>query len=90
MSGHINAGLVKLFCINSINNISWFDESLSPAEKARRHVLFDRYLVEEVVPFIYGHCHGHVPIATVGSSFGTYHALNELLKHPDIFNGACA
>lgn len=85
LSHHIDSGRVKLFCINSINNRSWFDESLSPAEKARRQTLFDRYVIDEVVPFIYGHCQGHVPIATVGSSFGTYHALNELLKHPDVF-----
>jgi esterase/lipase superfamily enzyme len=82
---HLEAGRIKLFCPRSINNQSWFDDSLDPAEKARRETLYDRYVIEELVPFIHHQCGGAVPICSVGSSFGTYHAMNELLKHPDVF-----
>ena len=37
------------------------------------------------MPFIYAHCSGWQPIATLGMSLGAYHAANSLFKHPDIF-----
>jgi esterase/lipase superfamily enzyme len=47
--------------------------------------VFDSYLREEVVPFIWENCKSRVAIATMGASFGAYHAANTLFKHPDIF-----
>ncbi|HXE72504.1 MAG TPA: alpha/beta hydrolase-fold protein [Candidatus Nitrosotenuis sp.] len=86
LSPFIESGMVKLFCINSINNLSWFDGWLPPAERARRQDLYDRYVVHEVVPFIYAHCRTPgLPIATLGASFGAYHAANTLFRHPTLF-----
>jgi esterase/lipase superfamily enzyme len=85
VSQHVNAGRVKLYCINAINNESWFADYLHPAERARRQVYYDKYVAEEVVPFIHSHCRGWQPICTVGASMGAYHALNEQLKHPEVF-----
>ena len=47
--------------------------------------MYDEYLTAEVVPFIYAHCSGWQPIATLGVSLGAYHAANALFKHPDVF-----
>ncbi len=45
--------------------------------------MFDEYIREEVVPFIYGECQTHdIPIATVGASLGAYHAANTLFRYP--------
>lgn len=82
---HIDHGTIKLFSINGVNNLSWYNEGIHPAERARRQALYDQYVMQELVPFIYHHCHGPQPICTVGASMGAYHALNSLLKHPETF-----
>ncbi|MFN8609328.1 MAG: alpha/beta hydrolase-fold protein [Vulcanimicrobiota bacterium] len=86
----INQGMVKLFCVSAINRESWMNRRISAPERAFRQSLYDRHVVEELVPLVYHDCHGKLPIATVGSSFGAYHAANELIKHPDIFRWCIA
>jgi esterase/lipase superfamily enzyme len=46
--------------------------------------VFDSYLREEVVPFIWSSCQSQIAISTMGMSFGAYHAANSLFKHPDV------
>ena len=48
----IDAGRVRVFSINSINNQAWMDRSLPVPEQARRQALYARYIEEEVVPYI--------------------------------------
>ena len=82
----INSGTIKLYCVSSINGESWMNRRLHPADKGRLQAAYDRHVTQELVPLIYEDCRTHgLPIATVGSSFGAFHAANELLKHPDIF-----
>ena len=83
---HIDAGKVKLFSIDSINRHSWMNDKVHPAERARRQVLYDAYVYQEVAPFIWEHCKTPgIGIGTTGASFGAFHAMNTLLKHPDRF-----
>lgn len=82
---HIDAGRVKIFSINSINALSWLNDNIGPGERAWRQELYDRYIVDELVPFIHWHCGGLQAIATAGASFGAYHAVNSLLRHPNVF-----
>lgn len=83
---HLDAGLVKIYSINSINRESWLADHVPPPERARRQVLYDRYVAEEVAPFIQWHCQTPgIPIATSGVSFGAFHTANTLFKHPDKF-----
>jgi esterase/lipase superfamily enzyme len=88
---HLDAGKVKIFSIDSINRNSWMDKEIHPAERARRQVLFDAYVYQEVAPFIENHCKSAgIGIGTSGASFGAFHALNTLLKHPDKFRWTIA
>lgn len=82
----IEQGMVKLYCVSAINGESWMNRQIGPGEKAYRQALYDRHVSEELVPLIYQDCQTRgLPIATVGASFGAYHAANTLLKHPDQF-----
>ncbi len=48
--------------------------------------MYDAYVAEEVVPFVHSHCQTPgIGITTTGASFGAYHAVNSLLKHPQVF-----
>ncbi len=89
--GHlIDAGKVKVFSINSINNESWLNQRMQPRYKAIRHQQFNGYVAEEVVPFIWNHCQSRVPIITTGASFGALHSANNLFRRPDLFAGVIA
>lgn len=83
---HVEAGRVKLYSINSINSYSWMNDQIHPQERARRQMLYDSYVYQEVAPFIWDHCKTPgIAIGTTGASFGAFHSLNTILKHPDRF-----
>lgn len=85
----IEAGKVMLFTIGSVDNESWMNKSISPADRAHRHNAYDAYVVNEVVPFIHNMA-GRGDILTTGCSLGAYHAMNFYLRHPDICNAVIA
>ena len=55
-----------------------------------RHEAYDAYVIDEVVPFIKDHCKCDWKIAVTGNSFGAYHSVNFLLRHPDVFDACIA
>ena len=88
VAGFIDAGRIKLFCVDSIDAESWYDFGVPPAERNARHEAYDRYVTGEVVGFIRDHCKSpQANILTNGCSMGAYHAVNFFLKHPDLFGG---
>lgn len=87
----IEAGRVRLFAVDSIDGQSWANWNAHPADRARRHEDYDRYIVEEVLPF--ARSHGGDPdqrYFTTGCSMGAYHAANFFFRHPDQFDGVIA
>jgi esterase/lipase superfamily enzyme len=87
----IEAGRVRVFSINSINNQSWMDRGLPIPEKARRQALYSKYVEEEVVPYIRNaYQSGEQRICTAGASFGAFHAANALFRRPDLFDSVIA
>src|SRR5215510_9257268 len=81
----IDAGKMKAFSINSINNESWLNDNIPPPYKAIRHQQFNHYIIDEVVPFIQNHCSRDTMIITTGASFGALHAANQVFRRPDLF-----
>jgi len=82
VSGHINAGRVKLYCIDSIDRDSWYGKHLHPGSRIWNHVLYDKFLCEELVPYIQRETStGKIGVA--GCSFGGFQALNFAFRHPD-------
>lgn len=90
LASFIDAGKVKVFSVNSINNESWLNDHLPPPYRAIRHQQYNQYIVEEVVPFIRGMTSNETPIVTAGASFGALHAANMLFRRPDVFEGTIA
>lgn len=87
---HIEAGKVKVFSINSINNEAWLNRWVPPRERAARQQQYNAYITEEVVPFIWDSCRGRLGVITCGASLGAYHAANQLFRRPDLFDGMIA
>ncbi len=86
----IEAGKVKVFSINSINNESWLNNEMHPQHKTHRHQQFNSYVHEEVIPFIRNSTSVDTPVITCGASFGALHSMNLFLKRPDLINGVIA
>ena len=81
----LEAGRVKLYCVDSYDSASWHDGGLPLEERARRHATYESWIVGSVVPFIREDCAGIGDIVVTGPSFGAYHAANFALKHADLF-----
>jgi esterase/lipase superfamily enzyme len=83
--GLIEAGRVKLYCVDSYDGSSWAAGDLPLEERARRHGAYESWIVDQVVPHIAADSGGAGEIATTGCSMGAYHALNFAFKRADLF-----
>ena len=91
ISGFIEGGKVKVFTVDSLDNQTWANWNAHPADRARRHEDYDRYITQEVAPFIQQHCGGsEQQLIATGVSMGAYHAGNFFFRHPDIFDTTIA
>jgi esterase/lipase superfamily enzyme len=78
----LERGTLQLFCVDSVDAESWYAKNKPPAARARRHADYDRYLLEEVLPFTLER-NGDPFLTVAGVSFGGYHAVNFGLRHPE-------
>src|SRR5262245_25091307 len=47
----LNQGLLQLFCVDSVDGESWYARDKGPEARVARHAQYDRYLLDEVLPF---------------------------------------
>jgi len=81
----IEAGRVKLYCIDANDGASWSASDLPMEERARRHGAYESWVLDQVVPYIVDDCGGTAEIATTGTSMGAFHALNFAFRRADVF-----
>jgi len=79
----LEEGLVKIYCVDGIDEVSWYNKNIHPADRARNHHWYDQMLYHELVPLAQQET-GVGRVATAGCSFGGYHATNFAFKHPDV------
>ncbi len=82
---HLEKGWVQLFCVDSVDSESWFNTHVSPTDRARRHLQYHDYIINEVMPFTQSKNDNPYVIAT-GCSFGAYHAFSIALRFPEYFD----
>ena len=82
----IDSGRIQVYTVDSIDTQSWVNWNAHPADRARRHNDYDRYIVEEVAPFIRGQGHEGQKCISTGCSMGGYHSANFFFRHPDVFD----
>jgi esterase/lipase superfamily enzyme len=80
----IDAGRVKLYCVDSFDTGTWSALHLPLEERARGHAAFESWILDAVVPHIRADT-GDADIVTVGCSLGAFHALNFAFKRADLF-----
>ena len=84
----LDAGRVKLYCVDSADAITWSDRSVPLEERARRHDGYERWVLDQVVPYIRDDSGGRDDLMAMGCSLGGYHAANIALRHADVFQHA--
>ena len=83
----LDRGALQLYCVAGVDELSWYDETIPVHERAEWQSRYDRYLTDEVLPFMAERNESPVLITT-GASFGGYHALNFALRHPSLVQRA--
>jgi esterase/lipase superfamily enzyme len=76
----LDAGRVKLYCVDSYDAASWANRELPLEERARRHSEYESWITAAVLPFVYDDCGGYLDVGTLGCSIGAYHALTFALR----------
>jgi esterase/lipase superfamily enzyme len=85
----IDAGQLQLICISTVDSESFYAKSMHPRARIERYLAFERYLLDELVPFV-RQATGRHTMGVTGCSFGAYHAFTMALRHPDVFTSCIA
>lgn len=83
LSQHLEQGWIQLICVDSVDSESFYCRWAHPGGRIWRHVQYEQYLLNEVIPGVQ-HQNGNPFWITTGCSFGAYHAVNFALRHPDL------
>lgn len=86
----IDEGKILLYTIDSVDCESWMAHWMFPGDRGWRHLQYERYVLDELVPFISEHSGYKGRLAVTGCSMGAYHAANFFFKHPDVFDTVIA
>ncbi len=81
ISDYIESGAIQLVCVDSVDGESWYASDKHPADRVRRHLQYESYIVEEILPRL------PAPPVTTGTSFGALHAVLLAARHPTRVSG---
>jgi esterase/lipase superfamily enzyme len=81
----VEAGRVKIYCVDSADAHTWSDTSVPTEERAWRHGGYESWVLDQVVPWMSQDSGGASEFLTLGCSLGAYHAANFALKRADLF-----
>lgn len=81
----IDAGKVKLYNIQTIDKLSFYNNNLHPRERIHNYELFIEFLIKEYIPYLQN-LHKTHRLAAAGASFGGYHAANFAFRFPDLIS----
>lgn len=82
VSARIQGGHLQLFCVDSVDTESWYCKWAHPSGRVRRHMQYEDYILQEVLPLMRQRSGQH-RVAVTGASFGGFHCANFALRHPD-------
>lgn len=80
----IEAGQLQVICVDGLDEEGLYGFEKQPEQRIARHLEFERYVVEEVLPFS-ARANPRTPLCAHGCSFGAYHAVAIALRHPADF-----
>ena len=85
----IDAGRLRVFALDGRDWESWANTSIPPHDRAIRHEVWERAIVDEAIPLVrkLADLNSREMIVT-GCSGGAFHSANLMFKHPDLCDTA--
>ena len=84
----IDAGELTLYCVESNVSTSWTADHLDGAGRLAGHRRYERFVLDELMPFLRARSGWAGRVGCAGASFGAFYAADFTLKHPDVFEWA--
>ena len=81
----LDDGALRLICLDSVDEESLYCNWKHPKDKITRHIEYEKYVLNEVIPLIYSTNHNKTLVAH-GCSLGAFHAMNIACRHPNLFS----
>jgi esterase/lipase superfamily enzyme len=80
----LDGGHIRLFCVDGVDSESLYCRSVPPTARIGRHCAYERYILQEAVPFMLSE-NGVPHLVVHGCSIGAYHAMSLALRHSSRF-----
>ncbi len=80
---HIEKGWITLWCLDHNHDLSWYEKGIHPGARAWRHLMYDRYIRDELLPFT-RHVNPNDFVIATGASFGAFHAMSIGMRNPHL------
>lgn len=84
IQGKIDKNLLQVYCVDSIDYESFYNQHAHPGQRIWRHIQYENYILNEVLPLIRSK-NPRTFLISAGCSLGAYHAINIALRHPQLF-----
>ena len=81
----LEARRLKVYSVGTVSREGWLDTDAHPAHKSWIQGRFDRYLHQELIPWIRQDCGGHERLWAAGASLGAYNAVLAGTRTPGAF-----
>ena len=82
LADRLEYGQLQIYCVDSVDSESWYNKQAHPYWRVQRHIQYENYILNDVLPLMWNRNWNPRTIVT-GCSFGAYHALNFAMRHPD-------
>jgi esterase/lipase superfamily enzyme len=89
LASHLEQGWLQLYCLDSIDHETFYCDWCRPRDRILRHLAFERYVLDEVLPLSRS-LNPNPYLISHGCSFGAYHAVNIAFRHPGRFHRVVA
>ncbi|TBW34723.1 esterase [Siculibacillus lacustris] len=89
LAPRVAAGHLQLWCVDSLDRETLYGTWGSPADRLHRHLAFESYVLEEVLPLM-ERINPHPATIAHGCSLGAFHAANIAFRHPCRFQKLAA
>lgn len=84
LKDRIYNGELQIFCVDSIDAESFYNQWAHSADRINRHLQYEQYILHEVMPLMQAKNDGEY-FEVAGCSMGAYHAVNLAMKYPMLF-----
>jgi esterase/lipase superfamily enzyme len=85
----ISDGRLQVICVDGMDGESLYCFEKQPENRIDRHLQYERYLIDEVLPF-WEKLNPGTPVTAHGCSLGAYHAMSVALRNPKPFSRVLA